>query len=120
MHIHVKFSCRRAGSFGTSPFGRVAEWITATWLRFTCTLFTLVIEAIVVLSASPAREKVWLMLTAPIGAIFAWYALLFCLLVCRNLGTFGRILANALVIYFYVFSNLIVQRPPTVVLRLTR
>ena len=120
MHIHVKFGSRRAGSFGMSAPGRVAEWITTTWLRFTCALFTVAIVAIVSLSDISLRQKMLLDVTAPIGALFAWFALLFCLLVCRNLGLFGKILANALVIYFYVFSNLIVQRPPTVALRLTR
>jgi hypothetical protein len=120
VQIFLKFPSRRPGSLGTSQVGRVAEWITATWLRFTCTLFVLAIVLVVVFSNAPASEKLMLIVLSPLAALFYWYALLFSLLICRYLGTFGIILAHVLVIYFYMFSGLVVQRPPSVALRLTR
>lgn len=120
MQIHLNFRSRRPGSFGPSPLGRLAESVTLTWLRFTCTLFTLLIGAAAVLSSAPLTDKAMLIVAAPIGALAFWCALLLCLLVCRYLGVAGRILAHVLVIYFCVFSRLIVQSPPTLLLRLTR
>jgi hypothetical protein len=120
MQIFLKFRSRRPGSFGTSGVGRVAEWITATWLRFTCALFTVAIVVTVGVSNTPATDKLVLMALAPVGALFFWFALLFCLLICRFLGKFGMVLAHVLVIYFYAFSGLVAETPPTVALRLTR
>ncbi|MEA2689721.1 MAG: hypothetical protein QOD51_2328 [Candidatus Eremiobacteraeota bacterium] len=100
--------------------GRAAEWLTTTWLRFTCALLTVFIVLIVALSNVPAGEKLGLFVLAPLGALFFWYAFLFCLLICRFTGLFGVLFANLLVIYFYTWSGLVVQPPPTVALRLTR
>src|SRR6266705_3023301 len=33
----------RDGTFGGSPIGLAIEWITKTWLRFTCLLFSAII-----------------------------------------------------------------------------
>jgi hypothetical protein len=43
MELQIEFASRKPGSFGTSAIGRIMEWITKTWLRFTCTFFSAVI-----------------------------------------------------------------------------
>jgi hypothetical protein len=120
VQLYISFRSRRAGSFGVSSAGRVAEWITTTWLRFTCALFVLLLAVFVGFSPAPLGQKVMLILLSPVAALFYWYGLLFCLLICRFLGMFGLVFAHILVIYFYLFSALIVQSPPTIALRLTR
>lgn len=118
MDLQIKFSSRRAGSFGNSPVGRVAEWMTATWLRFTCLLMTAVIVTVGFSSNLPPSDKLPLILCSPLVAVLYWYFLLFLILICRYLGRFGVVLANAAVIYFYFFSWLVVQSPPKVQLPL--
>jgi hypothetical protein len=121
IQLYLKFESRRAGSFGRSQTGRFAEWITATWFRFTCTFFTAILSVVVSLIPSiPFSQKAVLVLVSPIAAIFYWYSFLLCLLICRYLGTFGKVLAHVLIVYFYLFSRLIVQRPPIVTLGLVK
>lgn len=120
VQLYFKFRSRPSGSFGTSPVGQIAEWITTTWLRFTCFLIVLVIVFIVAPSSLPTSEKLSIIVLSPLFAVFYWFGLLFCILVSRRLGAFGTLFANILVIYFYLFSRLIVQRPPLVGLGMTR
>lgn len=120
VQLYFKFHSRRRGSFGTSPVGRIAEWVTTTWLRFTCLMFSILIIAIFPLANLPPNDKLVMVVFAPIGAAVYWYVLLFLLLVSEYLGTFGKVLSRVLVVYFYVFSRLIVQRPPIVSLPLTK
>lgn len=119
VQLYFKFRSRRRGSFGTSTVGRIAEWITTTWLRFTCLLFVVLIVMVVAPSDLPPDQKATVILLSPIMAVICWYVFLFFILVCRYLGTFGNVLAHVLIIYFYVFSGLVVQRPPIVGLGLT-
>lgn len=114
MDLQIKFASRKAGSFGTSPVGKVAEWATTTWLRFTCLLFTIPIIVFAVPSNLPIAEKAALVLLAPLISLIYWYIFLFLILICRYLGLAGRLLAHLLVIYFYLFAWLIVQNPPYV------
>lgn len=119
VQLYFKFRSRPRGSFGTSPVGRVAEWITTTWLRFTCFLIVSIIVILVSPSNLATDQKALIILASPVFAIFYWYGLLFCILISRYLGIFGRVFANVLVIYIYLFSRLIAQRPPIVGLGLT-
>jgi len=120
MELQIKFATRTAGSFGTSPAGLVMEWITKTWLRFTCCLLSAVIVLIALSSGAPASEKLTLIVLAPVMSIVYWYMLLFMLLLCQYLGLVGRVLAHVLVIYFFLFSRLVVQQSPKVELPLTK
>jgi len=61
-----------------------------------------------------------MIILAPIGATMYWYLFLFLLLISEYLGTVGRVLSRVLVVYFYIFSRLIVQPPPLVSLPLTK
>lgn len=114
MELQIEFTSRKPGSFGHSPVGRTFEWITTTWLRFTCFLFCMIITLMALASPMPASEKFMLILFAPFVALVYWYMFLFLLLICRYLGRFGRILAHVLIIYFFLFSRLVVQHPPKV------
>jgi hypothetical protein len=121
IQLYLKFESRKSGSFGRSGMGRIAEWITTTWFRFTCVLLVGVVCLIIALIPTiPLSQKATLVLVSPIAAIFYWYSFLLCLLVCRYLGTFGKILAHVLIVYFYLFSRLVVQQPPLVTLGLSR
>jgi hypothetical protein len=121
VQLYLKFQSRRPGSFGTSSAGRFAEWITTTWLRFTCLLFVIALcSTISILPNIPISQKLTLVLASPIAAIFYWYFFLLCLLVCRYLGTFGKVLAHVLIVYFYLFSRFVVQKPPIVTLSLAK
>jgi hypothetical protein len=120
VQLHLRFRSRRAGSFGSSPVGKVFEWLTATWLRFSCLMLCIIISLIAVFSDLPAGQQLAMILLSPIGGIFYWYVFLFLLLVSEYMGTFGIVLSRVLIIYFYLFSRLIVQRPPPVSLPLTR
>ena len=114
MEIQIEFTSRKPGSFGGSPIGLTMEWITKTWLRFTCLLFCAIIIVLVPSLNVPPSDKLPLIIFAPLVAVIYWYMFLFLLLLCRYLGLFGRILAHVLVIYFFLFSRLIVQHPPKV------
>lgn len=114
MELEIEFASRKLGSFGSSPIGLAMEWITKTWLRFTCLLFCAIIIIAVPPSNMPPSDKLPLIIFAPLVAVIYWYMFLFLLLICRYLGLFGRILAHILVIYFFLFSRLIVQHPPKV------
>lgn len=120
VQLFIKFKSRRSGSFGNSQIGRVIEWLTTTWLRFTCLIFSILIIAIAPLANLPPNDKLMMVIFAPIGAVMYWYVLLFLLLASEYLGTFGKVLSRVLVIYFYLFSRLVVQRPPLVSLPLTK
>jgi hypothetical protein len=74
---------------------------------------------VVPLSDMHSGDKIVLMATAPLIAIVYWYMFLFLLLISEYLGMFGIVLARVLVIYFYLFSRLIVQEPPLIGLGLT-
>ena len=120
VQLYIKFRNRRRGSFGTSGFGRLAEWLTTTWLRFTCCIFSFLIIAIAPAANLPLSGKLAMIILAPIGATMYWYLFLFLLLISEYLGTVGRVLSRVLVVYFYIFSRLIVQPPPLVSLPLTK
>jgi hypothetical protein len=120
VQLYFRFQCRRRGSFGPSTVGRIAEWITTTWLRFTCVVFSILIIAVAPLANLPSNDKMIMVIFAPIGAVMYWYIFLFLLLISEYLGTFGKVLSRVLVIYFYLCSRLVVQRPPIVSLPLTR
>ncbi len=120
VHLFLKFKSRRLGRFGNSPLGRVLEWLTITWLRFTCSLVSVSFLVFIPFVNLPADEKLLLILLAPIGAVIYWYIFLFLLLISEYLGTFGKILAHVLIVYFYLFSRFVVQQPPIVDLSLTK
>jgi hypothetical protein len=114
VELQIEFTSRKPGSFGLSPFGRTLEWVTRTWLRFTCFLFSAGIALIALSSPMPVSEKFVLIVFAPVAALVYWYMFLFLLLICRYLGRFGRVFAHVLIIYFFLFSRLVVQPPPKV------
>lgn len=118
--LHIKFKSRRPGTFGSSPVGKFAEWVTTTWLRFTCTLFTALFVTLALASSIPPADKLTTLAVAPVAALMLWYFFLFSILLCEYLGTFGKLLSRLLVVYFYLFSWLVVQHPPTVDLGLTK
>jgi hypothetical protein len=120
VELQITFSSRTPGSFGNTAAGRIAEWLTKTWLRFTCALISSMIIIVVLVSQLPLSEKVPLLLSAPIIAVIYWYMFLCLLLVCRYLGWVGRVFGSALVIYFFLFSRFVVQRPPKVWLPLMK
>jgi hypothetical protein len=82
-------------------------------------LFSVLIILGVAFSNIPSSDKIPLIMFAPVFAVVYWYQFLFLLLICRYLGVFGRILAHVLVVYFFLFSRLIVQQPPRIELPLT-
>jgi hypothetical protein len=118
--LQITFTSRPAGSLVSLPGGAMLEFLTQTWLRFTCALVVTCVAIIVIVSPLPPGEKFGLIMTSPIFALAFWYALLGCLLVCRYLGFFGQVLAHLLIICFFLFSRFVVQRPPKVWLPLTR
>jgi hypothetical protein len=117
--LHIKFRSRTAGSFGRTPVGRLGEWVTATWFRFTCLLFTGIFVLVVLASSMTANERLIAIAASPLLAILSWYCLLLCILLSAHLGIVGKVLSRVLVLYFYLFSRLVVQPPPGVDLRLT-
>lgn len=120
VQLYVAFRSRKSGSFGSSISGNILEFCTKTWARFTCVLMFAFIALPVLFSNLPSGQKLSIVAAAPIAALIYWYAFLLLLLLCRYMGPFGIIFANLLLIYFYLFSRLIVQPPPGVYLPLTR
>jgi hypothetical protein len=117
--LQITFSSRRPGSFGSGPFGNVLEWWTTNWFRFTCLLVSAFITIGGLSSKLPASEKVFIITLAPVLATMTWGAFLLVLLFCRYLGTFGQVFAHLLIIYFFLFSRLVVQHPPKLWLPIT-
>lgn len=120
VELYLQFRSRQAGSFGNRPVGQILECVTETWLRFTCLVFSVLIVLIALSSKMPADQKILAVVFAPVAAVVYWYIFLFLLLISRYLGRFGTIYAHCLVIYFYLFSRLVVQPPPGIYLPLTR
>ena len=120
VELHIKFKSRQQGTFGNSPVGRTAEWLTTTWVRFTCSLIVILVVAVTLASNLPPNVKLNTILVSPIVAVLCWHAFLFLILVSEYLGVFGKVLSRILVLYFYLFSRLIVQQPPMTVLGLTK
>lgn len=118
--LHIRFKNRHRGSFAGSKLGNFFEWVTATWLRFTCMWLSSFIVIMVLISTLPPAEKIMSIIVAPLISAICWYVFLFLLLICKYLGTFGKFLAHGLVVYFFLFSRFIVQAPPIVDLSLTR
>jgi hypothetical protein len=112
--LHIRFRSRQAGSFGMSPIGRMLEWLTQTWLRFTCLLISGLVAGIILFAEMPFPDKLGLIVLSPLMALVYWYVLLGLLLLSRHLGRFGRILSYFVVIYFFFFSRVVVQPPPMV------
>jgi hypothetical protein len=120
VQLYIQFRSRRPGSFGTSALGQAMEWCTRTWLRFTCLLGSILFGLLALFSSMPLEHRVAMLALAPVASVFYWYVFLFLLLISRYLGRWGGILANLLILYFYLFSRLVVQTPPAVYLPLTR
>ena len=118
--LQITFTSRQRGSLAHLPAGTMLEFLTKTWLRFTCALIVVFVAAVVTVSPLQPGEKFGLIVASPVFAIAFWYTLLSCLLVCRYLGSLGQVLAHLLIVYFFLFSRFVVQRPPKVWLPLTR
>ncbi len=96
------------------------EWLTTTWLRFTVLLFSCVFWAVALSASMPLGSKAIFVLGAPIAGVVYYYLFLLLILVCEYLGSFGLVFSRLLIVYFYVFSRLVVQSPPIVSLPLTK
>ena len=108
VELQITFSSRTPGSFGNTAAGRIAEWLTKTWLRFTCALISsMIIIVVLSLSQLPLSEKVPLLLSAPIIAVIYWYMFLCLLWVCRYLGWVGRVFGSAQSYISFCFLGLL-------------
>lgn len=120
IELQVKFRSRSSGSFGSGPIGIAAEWLTATWMRFTTFLASLTIVMATIAVNMPLQDKILVVVSAPIGGLMCWFLLLVFMLYSKSLGLLGRLFARTVVIYFFLFSRLVVQPPPMIEIELSR
>jgi hypothetical protein len=83
-------------------------------------LVTLVVFLLVAFQTASFGQKIGVVLLAPLGGAIYWYVFLFLLLISEYLGTFGIVLSRVLVLYFFLFSRFVAERPPLVSLPLTK
>ena len=106
---------RRAGSFGTSPVGRAAEWLTYSWLRFEAFLTWLILLAL--FSAMEWQSPLAFLsaiVGSPVLAVFTVFTLkvmgwMFYFIVgAGNLWAWGRIA------FLSTFSRLVIEHAPEI------
>lgn len=115
---------RVAGSFGSSKPGKIAEFVTLSWLRLELTLCWAASVALAIVGPSPAisglGDRVYLVLLSPIAAIMLWLTLKAVSLVLYFVPGVGMVWGLLRICFVRLFSRLIVQPAPTIVMPVWR
>ena len=112
LELHYDFPNRKSGSFGTSAIGRFFEWWTTTWKRFTVLIFSVIIAVLLGISPELGPERFIIIVFSPLAGLLYWYIFSIILLFSRHLGILGFIIAHILIIYYAIFSRVVVQKAP--------
>lgn len=112
---------RAAGSFGLSPLGQVAEWITSRWITFD--LFV-AWAAVILISASQFTHdptlSLLLILTSPVGALALYVATKILISITWFIPLVGPIVGIVRLTYIWTFCRIIVEPSPQIEISLWR
>jgi hypothetical protein len=115
--LHHHLPHRRAGSFGTSIPGQVAEWLTTTWFRFgSFATWWLILPLI--MSGTPGNPlaTAGMLVVSPILAAGFYVTLKGSLMILYFVPVTRVVVAYARLAWLWVFSRLIVQEAPEIAL----
>ena len=104
---------RLPGSFGASPLGRIAEWLTRSWLRLEAFLSWLVIVPLFLGMEWPsASALVGALLTSPVIALFTVFTLKVLGWAMYFVPGASRVWGWGRIAFLWAFSRLVVERTP--------
>jgi len=112
--LYYSLPHRVAGSFGNSPVGQIAEWITASWARFGAFVSWLVIVAVVLSGAFPVGESALILITSPILAVFLYGGTVLAGWIAYFIPLTGFLFGVTRLCCLRLFCRLIVQQAPQV------
>ena len=113
--LHYRLPHREPGAFGTSKFGRIAEWVTNTWPRFNVLMCWIFIVAMLIIGPgrlpSPAPM---LFLVSPLAAVILYVAIVIVGWIFYVVPKVNVVVGVARLAYLWLFCRLVVQRAPTI------
>lgn len=113
LHYHLR--SRTAGSFGTSPLGRIAESLTLTWFRFEFVLSWLVVLVGIVASLGLGTGAAALaILLSPMTALALWLLLKLTGWLFYFVPKIGPLWGWGRLLFLWLFSRLIVEPAPAI------
>jgi len=115
MHYHLPY--RKAGSFGTSVPGQIAEWLTTTWFRFGA-FVTWWVALPFIMSATPGNPlaTAGMLLVSPIIAALLYAMFKAALAIVYFIPITNVVMGYLRLGYIWLFSRIIVQEAPEIVL----
>ena len=103
---------RTRGSFASFPFGKVAEYLTLSWLRFNVSLLVVVVVSAALISPAPIETKLLQVALAVPAAFVIYPCVLVAVLICSVIPIVKVPIGLMRVLYYIVFSRLVVQKSP--------
>jgi len=107
--VGVELPHRTSAPLSSSPLLILFDWMTQTWFRFNVLLAWFVMVLVVIAAPAPIGQKLGMLIVSPIAAVifyFAWYVFL---VVVSFLPVVKIPIGFLKLIYFRIFSRLIVQ-----------
>ena len=113
--LHYRLPSRRAGSFGQSPLGRIAENLTLTWFRFELTLLWILVLSLPLAIPWPNFGLALLSIAvSPLIALVLWALIKLSGWTLYFVPGVNRIWGWSHIIFLRVFSKLVVERAPEI------
>lgn len=111
--LNYRLPNRQLGSFGTSPLGQAADWLTLTWLRLETFLVWLVLVPLLPVMERPSSMSLLeTSLASPVVALFSVFALRLMGWVIYFIPGPNRIWGWGRIAFLWVFSRLVVEEAP--------
>lgn len=115
--LHHHLPHRKAGSFGTSGVGQVAEWLTTTWFRFGSFItWCLILPVIASFATENAFGALGMLMASTILAAGCYLILQFSLMILYFVPVTNIVIAYARIALLWIFSRLVVQEAPEIAL----
>jgi len=117
--LHYHLPARRAGSFGSSPIGRIAESVTLTWFRFEILLLWLALVAgFLAMSLNDWSSALRALLFSPVMALALWVLLKLTGWLFYFVPGVGRAWGWGRLMFIWLFSRAVVEPAPDIELPL--
>lgn len=106
---------RRAGSFGTSGIGRLAEALTTTWFRFEAFLVWLLVAIGLIVAPPPSLAlTAFAVLFSPLTAVIFVVVFKAIAWIAYFIPKMGALVGWLCYIFYVSFSRLVVQPAPEI------
>jgi hypothetical protein len=113
--LHYSLRARPAGSFGSSPIGRIAQNLTLTWFQFEASLLWLFVMASSLALPWPSAGAAALaFVAAPITALALWILVKLTGWVFYFIPKVGPIWGWGRLIFLWSFSRMVVEQAPKI------